>query len=131
MEMRGIEKVSDLIGKALPNLQTTERFDLDRQGISQYDLDKCIGCGQCYIVCKDAAAQALEWDRENRRPKLIEDKCLSCMICSFVCPVPGLITYKEMPHDWKRQETEVMDSSLENKLNYEPISKEGSNECTC
>lgn len=131
MAMRGIKKVSDLVGKALPNLQTTESFDLDRQGISQYDLDKCIGCGQCYIVCKDAAAQALEWDRENRRPKLIEDKCLSCMICSFVCPVPGLITYKEMPHDWKRQETEVMDPNLENKLNYEPISKEGSNECTC
>lgn len=131
MARQGIEKVSDLIGKALPNVQTTEKFDLDRQGISQYDLDKCIGCGQCYIVCRDAAAQALEWDKENRRPKLNEDKCLSCMICSFVCPVPSLITYKEMPQDWKRQETKVMDPSLENELKYKPISKEGANECTC
>lgn len=121
MAERGIVKVSDLVGKALPNLQTTDHFNLDRQGITQYNLDKCIGCGQCHIVCHDAAGQALEWDSEKRRPKLVEDKCLSCMICSFVCPIPGLITYKEMPEDWKRQETRVMDKSLESELKFEPF----------
>ena len=121
MAERGIARVSDLVGKALPNLQTTDHFNLNRQGITQYDLDKCIGCGQCLIVCNDAAGQALEWDSEKRRPKLVEDKCLSCMICSFVCPVPGLITYKEMPEDWRRQETQVMDKSLESELKFEPF----------
>lgn len=105
MNSKGIQNVSELIGKALPNLCSTDKFDLTRQGIAQYDLDRCCGCGQCYIVCHDAGGQALEWDSENRRPKLDEEKCLSCMVCSFICPVNGLITFKEMPSGWKRKET--------------------------
>jgi dihydropyrimidine dehydrogenase (NAD+) subunit PreA len=129
MVERGVERVSELVGKALPNLHETEAFEVDRQGITQYDLDRCIGCGQCYTVCRDAAGQAIEWDAAARRPKLIEDKCLSCMLCQFVCPVPDLITYKEMPGEWKRQEAAVMDRSLEKDLKIEPFTKEGPNEC--
>jgi len=129
MAERGIRRVSDLVGKALPNLYETEAFDLERQGITQYDLDKCIGCGQCYIVCRDAAGQAIEWDAEKRRPNLVEDKCLSCMLCKFVCPVAELISYKEMPKGWKRRQTAVMDGSLEKEIKYEPFTKEGPDEC--
>jgi dihydropyrimidine dehydrogenase (NAD+) subunit PreA len=129
MAERGIKEVSDLVGIALPNLHETEAFDLERQGIAQYDMDLCIGCGQCYIVCTDAAGQAIEWDAESRRPSLIEDKCLSCMLCKFVCPVTGMISFKEMPREWKRQETAVMDKSLEKEVKIEPFTKEGPNEC--
>ncbi|MBU4128692.1 4Fe-4S binding protein, partial [bacterium] len=53
---------------------------------------------QCYIVRQDAGGQSLEWDSEKRRPVQDEEKCLSCMICSFICPVanPPMITYKEV-----------------------------------
>ena len=129
MAERGIENVSDLVGQALPNLHETEAFDLKRQGIAQYDMDRCIGCGQCYIVCRDAGGQAIEWEAETRRPNLIEDKCLSCMLCKFVCPVPELISFKEMPADWQRRETAVMDNSLEKDVKVEPFTKEGPNEC--
>jgi len=129
MAERGIKQVSDLVGIALPNLHETEAFDLERQGIAQYDMDLCIGCGQCYIVCMDAAGQAIEWDAESRRPSLIEDNCLSCMLCKFVCPVPELISFKEMPREWKRRETAVMEKSLENEVKLEPFTKEGPNEC--
>ena len=130
MAARGITRVDELIGRALPQLKTTDHFDLDRQGIAQYDLEKCVGCGQCHIVCRDAGGQAIDWQSDTRRPELNEDKCLSCMICSFVCPVPGLISFKEMPASWKRRETEVMDKSLANEIKIEPFTKEGSNECT-
>ena len=129
MTERGVTQVSDLIGKALPHLHETEAFDLERQGIAQYDLDQCIGCGQCYIVCQDAAGQAIDWDAENRRPNVIEDKCLSCMLCKFVCPVPDLISFKEMPKDWQRQETAVMDNGFEKDVKIEPFTKEGPDEC--
>ena len=105
MQSKNISKVSDLVGKALPNLCETDAFNLKRQGIAKYDIDKCIGCGQCYVVCHDAGGQALEWDSNIRRPIPLEDKCLSCMICSFVCPVHDMIKYKEMPQDWKREAT--------------------------
>lgn len=63
----------------------------------------------------------LEWDEEKRRPVLIEDKCLSCMICSFVCPVSDIISFTEMPKEWKRQDAEVMDKSLETRIKYKPF----------
>ena len=129
MAARGIEKTSDLVGRALPNLYETDAFELDRQGVAQYDMKKCIGCGQCYIVCQDAAGQALEWNGKKRRPELIEDKCLSCMLCYFVCPVPGLISFREMPRSWKRRETPVANRQLWRKLKYEPFTKEAPNEC--
>ena len=105
MALHNVKRVKDLVGKALPQLHETGDFDIKRQGISQYDLDRCVGCGQCYIVCRDSGGQALEWDEKKRRPVLDEEKCLSCMVCSFVCPVGDLITFKEMPAGWKRRET--------------------------
>jgi dihydropyrimidine dehydrogenase (NAD+) subunit PreA len=116
MSARGITRAEDLIGKALPNLKSTDHFDLERQGVAAYDMDRCVGCGQCYIVCRDAGGQALEWDEASRRPKLVEDKCLSCMICSFICPVPGLITHKEMPKGWARRPTGIMDKAMERQV---------------
>ena len=34
MARKGIARVADLIGKALPNLQETDHFDLERQGVA-------------------------------------------------------------------------------------------------
>ncbi len=116
MALKGIARVRDLIGKALPNLHATHDFDLTRQGIAQYDLDRCIGCGQCYVVCKDAGGWALDWDAEKRRPVLDENKCLSCMVCSFACPVNDLITFKEMPKTYKRADTVTLGKELEGEL---------------
>lgn len=116
MRLKNITSVSELVGKSLDHVKDTSHFDLNRQGIVQYDLDRCVGCGQCKIVCDDAGGQALTWDAEKRRPELDEDICLSCMLCSFVCPVADLIHYKEMPSSWQRKETPVMDTSLEPKI---------------
>ncbi len=98
MEEKGFNTVSEIQGKALPNIKTADKFDLSRQGVAEFDLDRCIGCGQCYIVCQDAGGQCIDWDYEKRRPVQDEKRCLSCMICSFICPVscPPLITYKEV-----------------------------------
>ncbi len=99
MEDHGFDHISDFVGKALPNVVSTDHFDLGRQGIAQYDLDRCIGCGQCHVVCQDAGGQCLTWNSATRRPVMDESRCLACMICSFVCPVskPPMITYKEVP----------------------------------
>ena len=113
MAIKGIRSVRDLIGRALPNLHETGEFDLARQGVAQYDLDRCIGCGQCYVVCKDAGGWALDWDAAKRRPVLDENKCLSCMVCSFACPVDGLITFKEMPPTYRRADTVTLGKELE------------------
>lgn len=98
MDEKGLTSLSDVIGKALPRIVPTDEFDLTRQGRADYDLDRCVGCGQCYVVCQDAGGQCLTWDGAKRRPTMDEARCLSCMLCSFACPVknPALITYKEV-----------------------------------
>jgi dihydropyrimidine dehydrogenase (NAD+) subunit PreA len=116
MAARDIARAADLVGKALPNLKTTDHFDLSRQGIASYDLSTCVGCGQCHIVCNDAGGQALEWDARKRRPGLVEEKCLGCMICSFICPVPSLISFREMPKGWARRPTAVMDTEMVSRV---------------
>ncbi|MCP4691814.1 MAG: 4Fe-4S dicluster domain-containing protein, partial [Desulfobacterales bacterium] len=123
MAEKGVARVEDLVGKALDNVVTTDQFDLQRQGLARFDLDRCVGCGLCHIVCHDAAGQALSWDSEARRPVLEEEKCLSCMVCNFVCPVEGLITFREAPEEIKRRETMIMDESLEKELKHEPFSR--------
>ena len=105
MAQKKIARVADLVGRAVKNVHETSEFNVKRQGIARYDLDRCVGCGQCYTVCRDAGGSALDWDAKKRRPKLTEAKCLSCMVCSFVCPVDGLITFREMPENWKRRKT--------------------------
>ena len=98
MDSKGFNKVSVIIGKANANTHPTDAFDLGYQGIADFNMDKCVGCGQCHIVCQDAGGQALGWNTEERIPVPDDDKCVSCMICSFVCPVdnPPMITFKEV-----------------------------------
>lgn len=96
MVQKRFERVSEIVGKALPNIHPTDHFDLSWQGVAVYDLSRCVGCGQCYIVCQDAGGQGLGWDEQKRRPIPDDDTCLSCMVCSFVCPVddPPLIRHE-------------------------------------
>jgi dihydropyrimidine dehydrogenase (NAD+) subunit PreA len=129
MAAKKISRVDELIGRSLPHVSTTDHFELNRQGVAEYDLERCVGCGQCHIVCQDAGGQALDWDRDRRRPVMTEEKCVSCMLCSFVCPIHGLIEYKEKPQDWRRRETPVKDPSLAEVLKLEPFDKEGPDGC--
>jgi dihydropyrimidine dehydrogenase (NAD+) subunit PreA len=100
LEDHNLDSVDQIVGKALNNVVPTNDFDLSRQGIAKYDLDRCVGCGQCYIICHDAGGQCLSWDAKNRRPIMDQNKCLGCMICSFSCPVtnPSMINYQEVPN---------------------------------
>ncbi len=97
MDAKKFKNLQEIVGKSLGKTVPTDAFDLSKQGIAKFDLDKCIGCGQCYIVCQDAGGQGLGWDAKKRRPVPDDDHCLSCMICGMVCPVDALVTYKYKP----------------------------------
>lgn len=99
MEEHGVNKLEDLVGKALPNIIPAEELDRNFKVIVKIDHEKCIGCGRCYVSCFDAAHQAINWDFDNRRPS-INDECVGCHLCINVCPVPdcilpGEIQYKD------------------------------------
>lgn len=99
MEDNGFEKVEDMIGLALPNIIPAEDIDRSFKIIPKINEEKCVGCGRCYVSCYDAAHQAIDWDKENRKP-VINDNCVGCHLCLNVCPVldcilPGEVKFKE------------------------------------
>ncbi|WP_437131139.1 NAD-dependent dihydropyrimidine dehydrogenase subunit PreA [Peptostreptococcus russellii] len=99
MDEYGFEKLEDMVGLALPNIVPAEDLDRSFKIIPSIDEDKCVGCGRCYVSCFDAAHQAIDWDKDNRKP-IINDNCVGCHLCLNVCPVldcilPGEIKFKE------------------------------------
>jgi dihydropyrimidine dehydrogenase (NAD+) subunit PreA len=86
----GYSGVSDIIGKALPNIISTD--DLERSSICypRFDRSKCIGCGRCCISCYDGGHQALRQNIENGAPVMDANKCVGCQLCAIICPAQAI-----------------------------------------
>ena len=104
MDERGYNKLDDFIGCALPNIIPAEELNRDFKILPNFDEEKCIGCGRCYISCYDGAHQAIDWNEEKRRPEL-NDNCVGCHLCLNVCPVQECITPGEIK--WKDGRSQV------------------------
>ncbi len=113
MDEKGFNSLDEFIGMALGNIVPAEDLNRDFKILPDFDHDKCIGCGRCYVSCFDGAHQAIDWDAENRKPKL-NDNCVGCHLCLNVCPVNGCITPGEVK--WKEGRKQV---DLKMKHNYE------------
>lgn len=95
MDEKKFNTLDQIVGIALPNIISAEKLDRDYQIIPNIDITKCIGCGRCYLSCFDGSHQAIEWDKENRIPK-INKNCVGCHLCINVCPIENCITPGEI-----------------------------------
>ena len=84
---QGFDSLQEMVGLANNNIVPAE--DLDRSYIvyPRINLDKCVGCGRCYISCYDGGHQAMEWSEKTRTPHCNTEKCVGCLLCGHVCPV--------------------------------------------
>ncbi len=87
LEDQGYDSLEEMVGVANKNIIPCEELDRSYIVYPKIDLDKCVGCGRCYISCFDGAHQAIEFDEETRRPSVNKDKCVGCHLCATVCPV--------------------------------------------
>lgn len=85
MKRKGISKLQDLVGIGLKTV--TEPDNLDRASITYPVFDKkmCIGCGRCYLSCRDGGHQAIDIS-DDGKPIFKASKCVGCHLCSLVCP---------------------------------------------
>lgn len=90
MEERGVDHLEDLVGLASANMLPAEELDRSYKVYPAFDMDKCVGCGRCYVSCYDGAHQALVWDEETRRPVLDRERCVGCHLCALVCPAHAI-----------------------------------------
>ena len=86
MQERGIEHLEDIVGEMVPSFVPASDLDRGTKVLPVFDHKKCIGCGRCYISCRDGGHQALAFDAESRQPHLIGAKCVGCHLCRLVCP---------------------------------------------
>jgi dihydropyrimidine dehydrogenase (NAD+) subunit PreA len=95
MARKGFASVHDFIGLCLPRLVEHDALPHGIEVRACIDLECCIGCGRCYVSCRDGGHQAILWNRE-RQPLVDQAKCVGCGLCPQVCPVPGCITIKSL-----------------------------------
>ncbi|MBN2053474.1 4Fe-4S binding protein, partial [bacterium] len=96
----GFHSPMELIGRALPHIGTHDELRYDRAVVSHLDESLCIGCGRCYVACRDGGHEAVLFDAERRVAWSDPDKCVGCGLCPLVCPVTGCITMR-----WKDEVT--------------------------
>ena len=93
LEEKNISDISELIGKALPNIVTQYELSREHQVVSSINRDTCIKDDLCYIACRDGGHMAIELDAD-RIPIVDEEKCVGCGLCQCVCPVWDCVTLK-------------------------------------
>lgn len=91
MKEKNYTKVSDFVGVSKCNLISNDKLEKDTIEFPKFNYEKCIGCGRCYISCKDGGHYAIKFD-ENRRPILDGSKCVGCHLCRLVCPQSAIDT---------------------------------------
>ena len=85
MKENNYTKVSDFVGRAKINLINNSELDKNTVEFPKFDYQKCVGCGRCYISCRDGGHHAIKFN-ENRKPLLDGSKCVGCQLCKLVCP---------------------------------------------
>ena len=86
MKEHQFNNVSDFIGIAKKCVVETDSIERDTILFPKFNYDKCIGCGRCFISCKDGGHSAIKFDSETRKPILDGSKCVGCHLCKLVCP---------------------------------------------
>ncbi len=87
--------MSDLIGRAVPNVTDWQYLNLNYVAKAHIDQDLCIKCGRCYAACEDTSHQAIAMSAD-RTFTVKDDECVACNLCVNVCPVDNCITMVPM-----------------------------------
>lgn len=87
--------MSDLIGRAVPNVTDWQYLNLNYTTKAVIDQDACIKCGRCYAACEDTSHQAIAIG-PGRVFQVKDEECVACNLCVDVCPVESCITMREL-----------------------------------
>jgi len=93
MDEKGYHRVSDFVGRAVPNVTDWQYLNLNYVTKAYINQDLCIKCGRCHIACEDTSHQAITHTVAGKRHfEVIDAECVGCNLCVEVCPVENCIT---------------------------------------
>lgn len=85
---QGYFRVQDIVGIGLPHIVDASLLNRATIQYPVFDMETCVGCGRCYISCRDGGHQAISF--VNKKPSLIQERCVGCHLCIHTCPVESL-----------------------------------------
>ena len=85
MKCKNIPSLRSFIGRANNTVVGHQGIERDSIVYPVFNKEPCNGCGRCYVSCMDGGHQAIEFNPETRRPKLIGSRCVGCHLCRLVC----------------------------------------------
>ncbi|MBB96726.1 MAG: NAD-dependent dihydropyrimidine dehydrogenase subunit PreA [Rhodobacteraceae bacterium] len=91
MNRNGHGTVSDVVGRAVPNVTDWQYLNLNYVAKAKIDQEACIKCGRCFAVCEDTSHQAIVMGPE-RVFEVDDAECVACNLCVDVCPVEDCIS---------------------------------------
>jgi len=65
LDSKGMDSVSELMGRAVPNFKEWGELDLNYHVVAKIDPDLCIGCLRCHVSCWDGAHQCIHLPGED------------------------------------------------------------------
>ncbi len=93
LKRKQFDSVAGLVGRALTGIQ--DHDNLPRLKLKSFVIkDRCIGCGRCYIACRDGGHEAIRWDSQERLPEVLNESCVGCGLCLLTQPVDGCLELK-------------------------------------
>jgi len=95
MDEKGYASVTEVSGRAVPNVTDWRYLNLNYVAKAQIDQDLCISCGRCFAACEDTSHQAIAMS-PDRVFEVIDAECVACNLCVNVCPVENCITMRPM-----------------------------------
>ncbi len=97
MDAKGYARLSDFVGKAVPNVTDWQFLNMKYDIKARIDQDKCVKCGLCHIACEDTSHQAITREKNGLRYfEVVDEECVGCNLCMHVCPVDGCITMERV-----------------------------------
>ena len=104
MKEKNYNKISDFVGLSKCNLINNDLLDKETIEFPRFNYEKCIGCGRCYISCRDGGHEAIKFD-ERRKPMLDGSKCVGCQLCRLVCPNSAIeVSQKRIPINFRKND---------------------------
>ena len=96
LEKQGYESLSKFCGTGLSHMVSPDELDRNSVCYPVFDKKVCVGCGRCYISCRDGGHQAIVFDEIKRKPMMRGNKCVGCHLCRLVCPTGAIGSTKRI-----------------------------------
>jgi dihydropyrimidine dehydrogenase (NAD+) subunit PreA len=93
LERKGFSSPEELVGQALPQIQTFPDLDLEVKLVASIDAEQCNGCGICVKACQSGGFDAIEMVDDVAEVNFY--KCDGCGLCVGICPI-GFVTLERV-----------------------------------